>query len=263
MIRTPHSETETPTGTGTGDMDIDKLQRTLAHQQQVIQQLQQSQSSRPPSSGMAVINEGTLGNYLHFSIRDALEAVPNFDGGNIPFVHFVEGCEEALSMITPTQEINLVRAVRNKLKGDAHRSILGQTFGKIQELVEFLRTKYGLRETVYEAQGRLAYLYQKKDEKVLAYANRIRELGKRILDAQRRESGQISSEFRNSIKNHLKTSFLRGLDKEIIISKEGRFEEVQSRAIDAEKELETVKMIRSVVLAENTYPVKNEHQHDV
>ncbi|XP_077273282.1 uncharacterized protein LOC143903513 [Temnothorax americanus] len=60
MIRTPPSETETPTGTGTGDMDIDELRRTLAHQQQVIQQLQQSQSSRPPSSGMAIINEGTL-----------------------------------------------------------------------------------------------------------------------------------------------------------------------------------------------------------
>ncbi|XP_071639336.1 cationic amino acid transporter 4-like [Temnothorax longispinosus] len=41
-------------------MDIDELRRTLAHQQQVIQQLKQSQSSRPSSSGMAVINEGTL-----------------------------------------------------------------------------------------------------------------------------------------------------------------------------------------------------------
>ncbi|XP_024890388.1 uncharacterized protein LOC112466501 [Temnothorax curvispinosus] len=59
--RTPPSETETTTGTGTGELDIDELRRTLAHQQQVIQQLQQSQSSRPPSSGMAVINEGTLG----------------------------------------------------------------------------------------------------------------------------------------------------------------------------------------------------------
>lgn len=124
---------------------------------------------------------------IHFSIRDALEAIPSNDGGNIPFVYFVEGCEEALSMITPSQELNLVRAAHNKLKNDAHRSILGKTFNNMQELVEFLRTKYGSRETVYEAQGRLAYLYQRKDERVVAYANRVRELGKRMPKTEKRD----------------------------------------------------------------------------
>jgi len=119
----------------------------------------------------------------------------------------------------------------------------------MQELVEFL-TKYGSRKTFYEAQERLAYLYQKKDERVVAYANRVRELGKRILDAQKREIGQISAEFRNSIDKHLKNSFLRGLNKEIIISKEGSFD-IENRAIEAEKELETINMIRRAVLAEN------------
>jgi len=251
--RTPPPETaESSTKAGmeanTGGTDINDLRRELAEQQRIIQQLQQE---RNPNLGMTVVTENTLGNFLHFSIRDALEAVPNFDGENIAFVYFVEGCEEALSMVAPTQEVALVRAIRNKLKGDAHRSILGKTFGNMQELVEFLRTKYGPRETVYEAQGRLAYLYQKKDEKVAAYANRVRELGKRILDAHKRETGQISLEFRDSIDKHLKTSFLRGLNREIIISKEGTFEEIESRAIDAEKELETINMIRRVVLAEN------------
>lgn len=41
-------------------------------------------------------------NLVHFSTRDALEAVPTFNGENIAFVYFVEGCEEALSMIAPT-----------------------------------------------------------------------------------------------------------------------------------------------------------------
>lgn len=72
----------------------------------------------------------------------------------------------------------------------------------------------------------LDYLYQKKDEKVSAYVNRVRELGKRIIDAQRRETEMISPEFRNSIEEYLKTSFLRGLNKELIISKEGTCEEI-------------------------------------
>lgn len=246
--RTPPPEGSNAAGINSEAVDVQELRRALAQQQQIIQQLQQSQYRQPQA---AVLTEGSLGNYFHFSMRDALEAVPNFDGGNIPFVYFVEGCEAALSMVTPTQEINLVRAVRNKLKGDAHRTILGKTFGSMREFVEFLRTKYGLRETVYEAQGRLAYLCQKKDEKVITYANRVRELGKRILDTQKRETGIVSPEFQNSIEKHLKTSFLRGLNKEIIITKDGTFDEIESRAIEAEKELETVNMIRRVVLAEN------------
>ncbi|XP_032677106.1 uncharacterized protein LOC116846859 isoform X2 [Odontomachus brunneus] len=236
------------------NMDITELRRMVI-EQQTIGRLQQQQQQQQQQNGQ-ISNQGigllTEGNFLHFSIRDALDAVPTYDGENIPFIYFVEGCEEAMSMIAPTQENILVRAIRNKLKGDAHRSILGKIFTNMRELIEFLRTKYGPRETVYEAQGRLAYLCQKKDEKVATYANRVRELGKRILDAQKRETGEISEEFQNSIEAHLKTSFLRGLNKEIIISKEGTFEQLESRAIDAEKELETINMIRRVVLAENT-----------
>lgn len=77
----------------------------------------------------------------------------------------------------------------------------------------------------------------------------------------KRETGQISEEFRQSIDKHLKTSFLRGLNKEIIISKEGTFEEIESRAIDSEKELEIVNMIRRVVLAENVPTEKKTVHH--
>ena len=178
---------------------------------------------------------------MYFSIRDALEAVPNFDGDNIAFTHFVEGCEEALSMIAPSQEIILVRAIRNKLKGDAHRSILGRVFNSLQGLVEFLRSKYGPRETVYEAQARLAYICQKGDEKVSSYANRVREIGKRVIDAQKRQSNEISHDFKRSVDEHLRICFLRGLNPEIVISKEGTFEELESRAIDAERDCENDK----------------------
>lgn len=67
-----------------------------------------------------VPNDINLGNFAHFSIRSALESIPNFDGENIAFSHFIERCEEALSMIAPSQEIILIRAIRNKLKGDDH-----------------------------------------------------------------------------------------------------------------------------------------------
>lgn len=240
-------------------VDVTELQKRIELQERLIKQLQEKQhqsieQSQGTSSFTTPANDFNFGNFVYFSIRDALEAVPNFDGDNIAFSHFVEGCEEALSMIAPSQEIILVRAIRNKLKGDAHRSILGRVFSTLQSLVEFLRSKYGSRETVYEAQARLAYICQRNDEKVSAYANRVREIGKRIIDAQKRQSNETSQDFNTSVEEHLKVCFLRGLNPEIPpkIIKEGTFEELESRAIDAERELETIKAIRQVVLGEKT-----------
>lgn len=51
---------------------------------------------------------------------------------------------------------------------------------------------------------------------------------------------------------HLKIYFLRDLNPEIKITKEGTFEELESRAIDTERDLETVKAIRQIVLEEKT-----------
>jgi len=156
VTRTPPernlSESDTTMAT---ELDIAELQRRLQHQERIIRQLQEQQqrSEQPQGTPITTSSDFNFGNFIHFSIRDALEAVPSFDGDNIAFTHFVEGCEEALSMIALSQEIILVRAIRNKLKGDAHRSMLGKVFSSLQGLVEFLRSKYGPRETVYEAQA--------------------------------------------------------------------------------------------------------------
>lgn len=249
MIRSPQSDRlSTEASTMPKDSDIAELRNKLQQQERIILRLQEQQQASQTASltGNTELNLGTL----HFSIRDALEAVPNFDGYNIAFCHFVEGCEEALSMISPSQEIVLVRAIRNKLKGDAHKSILGKVFDSLRSLVEFLRKKYGPRETVYETQARLAYLCQSNNEKVASYANRVRELGKRIMDAQQRQFGTISREFEKSVEDNIKISFLRGLNREIRVTREGTFEELESRAIDAERELETIQAIRQVVLGE-------------
>lgn len=272
MIRSPPSKK----GTGTenddnskeyADMsegvDIAELQERMKQQERIIRQLQEQQRQPPPpgmASGSMSPGDYNLGNFIYFSIRDALEAVPIFNGDNITFSHFVEGCEEALSMIAPSQEIILVRAIRNKLKGDAHRSILGKIFNSLQELVEFLRKKYGPRETVYEAQARLAYICQRDDEKVSSYSNRVREIGKHIIDAQKRQSNGISRDFEKAMEEHLKICFLRGLNPEIQIKKEGTFDDLESRAIDAERELETIKTIRQVVLGEK---ISNDNKRTV
>jgi len=124
-------------------------------------------------------------------------------------------------------------------------------FNSLQTLIEFLRNKYDSRKTVYEAQTRLAYMYQKR--KGISYAN-LRNR-KRIIDAQKRQSNEISQDFKKYVEKHLKMCFLRDLNPEIVISKEGTFEELESRAI--EKELETVKMIKQIVFEKTS----NDNKH--
>ncbi|KOC59663.1 hypothetical protein WH47_11093 [Habropoda laboriosa] len=77
--------------------------------------------------------------------------------------------------------------------------------------------RHAPHETVYEALGKLANVFQKSDEEVITFANRVRELGKRILDAFKREYDSISPTFVNSTDENLKRCFLRGLKSEIAV----------------------------------------------
>lgn len=84
------------------------------------------------------------------------------------------------------------------------KSILDKIFNSLQDLVEFLCNKYDLRETVYEAQARLAYIgiCQKNDEKVSAYAIRLRNRQaynrcSKTIDAQTEEVKTLKNPWRN------------------------------------------------------------------
>lgn len=108
VVHTPPSERNSNREETTmpKEVEIADLQQKLQQQERLIRQLQeqQQQVEQPPGRTpiITVPNDFNIGNDIYFSIRDALEAVPNFDGENITFSHFVEGCEEALSMISPS-----------------------------------------------------------------------------------------------------------------------------------------------------------------
>ena len=52
-------------------------------------------------------------NSQQVSLRDALQVAPLFDGSNLPFSHFIEGCMEAKAMLpTPAAQENLARLLK-------------------------------------------------------------------------------------------------------------------------------------------------------
>lgn len=78
-----------------------------------------------------------------------LKAVPIFDGQNIPLSYFIEGCEEAKSMLPSEVEPQFARIIRTRIVGKSRRSIQDQNFDSVAGLTAFLKQVYGLSKIVY------------------------------------------------------------------------------------------------------------------
>ena len=139
-----------------------------------------------------------------------------FNGKNIPLNQFIEGCNEAKFMIEPESETNLVKLIRSKIQGEARQAISGRTFLTIDELKTFLKNIYSPARTIPQLLGELGQEFQRDHENVIAFANRIRDIGTRILEASSLENdGHIDVNFRTSIENTMIDSFKRGLKFEL------------------------------------------------
>lgn len=73
------------------------------------------------------------------TLKYAVEAVPFFGGQNIPITYFIEGCEEAKSMLPPETESQFTKIIRTRIIGEARRTIQDQIFDTASQLTNFLR----------------------------------------------------------------------------------------------------------------------------
>ena len=95
------------------------------------------------------------------SLKDALDLIPRFNGQNISLTQFLDGCQEALSILPNEYEIELAKLIRMRLYGDALNSVREQNF---KEISEFLETIYGSAKTFHDWEGELAHIKQKGNE---------------------------------------------------------------------------------------------------
>ena len=184
-------------------------------------------------------------------LRDALMVVPAFNGKNIPLSQFIEGCNEAKCMIEPESEINFVKLLRSKITGEARQAISGRTFLTIDKLKLFLKNIYSPARTIAKLLGELGHEFQRDYENVITYANRIRDIGTKILEVHNLDNGgQIDPNFRASVENTIIGSLKRGLKFEL----EQRLgnEQIQDvnnlvqSAISIERKLEAQKNLRRI-----------------
>ena len=128
-------------------------------------------------------------------LKDALTVVREFNGENISLSVFLEGCDGAKEMITAEKEAKLKKLIRSKLTGGARKAIYGQAFATVEQLKDFIKTIYAPSETVHQLLGETGKEFQKDHEFVISFANRIRDLGRRIIETQRVNAGHIETAF--------------------------------------------------------------------
>ncbi|KMQ83303.1 hypothetical protein RF55_20394 [Lasius niger] len=181
------------------------------------------------------------------TLKYAVEAVPYFDGNNISLNYFIEGCEEAKSMLPKEAEQQFTKIIRTRIVGEARRTIQDQEFDKVSQLTSYLKKVYGPSKNVYQLQGELGCIYQKPEEDVITYANRVKVLGKQILEAYR-SSGHTAPDqnIKTSLERDMCKCFFRGLkpDIEQRIEKELDVNETVADALRIERELRAMTDLR-------------------
>jgi len=181
------------------------------------------------------------------TLKYAVEAVPFFDGKNIPLNYFIEGCEEAKSMLPDEAESQFTKIIRTRIVGEARRTIQGEDFDSVAQLTNYLKQIYGPSKTVYQLQGELGSIYQKNEEDVVTYANRVKILGKQILEAYKISGNTLPSQnIKASLEKDMCKCFIRGLKPEIEqrITRNLGVQETVADALRIERELRSISDLR-------------------
>ena len=78
------------------------------------------------------------------SISNALELIPRYSGTNINLNTFIDGVNEAVSLLGDEYESQILRMINIKLSEEAKKCVTGQIFYTISELEDFLENIFGL-----------------------------------------------------------------------------------------------------------------------
>ena len=209
--------------------------------------IQKNYSTRNQSNSSKMSESGLNSNQT-VSLKDALQVVPEYNGSNIPLSQFLEGCSEAKEMLDPEAESNLTKLIRSKIFGEARQAILGKSFIDIEQLKDYLKEIYAPAKTVNQLLGELGQEFQRENESVIAFANRIREIGSRILEAHKIANGNVNQSFKTSTENNIIECFKRGLLPEIEqrLGEEADISNIIKEAIKIERQLEAQKALRNM-----------------
>ncbi|KAL7289541.1 hypothetical protein TKK_0016515 [Trichogramma kaykai] len=173
----------------------------------------------------------------NISVKDVLELVQKFDGTNL--TTFFSQIEDAKAMVGSDGEAALVMWLKIKLPLEARKAIAGTEHKKVSEFKQALEKFYCTSRSIPQLQGELGNIYQKQDESVLSYANRVREIERQIHEIKKGgATEEPDAAFTTELSAMVLESFKRGINRDLYpaIRGENDIKTIVSVAIKEEKE---------------------------
>ena len=171
------------------------------------------------------------------ALRDAIKLMPEFNGDRESLDRYVVGLQEASEIINPELDKHLLNLSKTKLSSSVWNKVSKITFDSVIEYTEYLKKIYDPPRDVYQLTGELGSIYQRCSDSVDDFADRVRSLSEKILEAYRHENGGNSPEQeKRRVEEMALSCFISGLKLEI---KQGmKSEETLSAATHRAREIE-------------------------
>jgi len=148
------------------------------------------------------------------TFREATEAVPYFDGYNIPLQQFIRTCRRAREIVPPAAEVNLTKLLINKLRNRAYYAVEDEPCDTVTQLIDLLTKAFGTPKTIDQYRGELSTIHLKPHEHIIDFISRVKDIRTSILDIERRNKGHLDPRFISEINGLTARSFCQGLPLE-------------------------------------------------
>ena len=157
------------------------------------------------------INSASLG-----ALRDAIKLIPEFNSDRESLDRYVVGLREASENINPELDKHLLKSSKTKLSSAVWNKVPKINFDSVKEYTEYLKKIYDPPRDVYQLTGELGSIFQRCSDSVDDFADRIRCLSEKILEAYRHKNGgDLPEQEKRRVEEITSSCFVRGLKLKI------------------------------------------------
>jgi len=146
----------------------------------------------------------------HIFLHEALKRVPEFNGEE-GLYRFILACHQAKEMVPSSSEKSLTKLLINRLFGDAYTVANLVHCETVENLIDTLCHTFDPLRSVKEYYKDLSFLCQKTNESILSYIQRTKNFRTLMLDAERREHGEVTINKQDEIDAEIAKVFCEGL----------------------------------------------------
>lgn len=145
------------------------------------------------------------------SLSRAVSVVPTFDGDNMNVMQFIRAVKRACDMVPSYAEEDLVKLIIGGLQGRAYRVMEDTQCTSAFKLCETLRKRFEPGRALLQYKCDMSNIYRKRGEHMIDYTGRVKDLRCALVEATRKENGQVDAGELAEIDTLTRQSYIRGL----------------------------------------------------